>query len=93
MTKNEKSFLIFAIIATALFAVYVVFFSRGNVREWIEANQRIKKQESQIEFYTSEIARMKEESELLSSDRDSLEKYAREKLRLAAPGEDVYLEP
>ena len=92
MTKKEKSFLIFALVVTALFAVYVCFFSHGSVVQWVRASRVIKQQEEQIAFYESEIARMQKEADLLRSDRDSLEKFAREKLHFAAPGEDVYIE-
>ena len=94
MAKNTQhgSFYKFAIIATVLFAIYICFISSGSVLRWVRANLEIKRQERLIETYQTEIEQMDREVELLSSDKDSLEKFAREKFHFAAPGEDVYIE-
>ena len=89
--KKLGSFTKFAIIATALFAVYICFVSSGSVLRWIRANMEIRRQEKLIDTYQRDIAEMGTEVELLSSDKDSLEKFAREKFHFAAPGEDVYI--
>ncbi len=90
--KKLGSFTLFAIIATAIFAIYICFLSSGSVLRWIRAGVEIKRQEKLIETYRNDIARMEEETRLLTEDRDSLEKFAREKFHFAAPGEDVYIE-
>ena len=90
--KKLGSFAKFAIIVTALFAVYICFISSGSVLRWVRANMEIRRQEKHIETLRSEIDQMGTEVELLSSDKDSLEKFAREKFHFAAPGEDVYIE-
>jgi cell division protein FtsB len=48
-------------------------------------------QEKQMEFYESDISRLKEEVKSLTTDKDTLEKFAREKFLFAEPGEDVYI--
>ena len=90
--KKLGSFAKFAIIVTALFAVYICFISSGSVLRWVRANMEIKRQERHIETLQRENKEMGTEVELLSSDKDSLEKFAREKFHFAAPGEDVYIE-
>ena len=45
----------------------------------------------QMEIYRQQIEDMDESIEDLKTDRDSLEKFARERFHFAAPGEDVYL--
>ena len=92
MAKKLSSFTRFALIATALFAIYIGFISSGSILRWVRASLEIRRQEKQIEKYRSEIEQMGIEVELLSSDRDSLEKFAREEFHFAAPGEDVYIE-
>jgi cell division protein FtsB len=44
-----------------------------------------------MEIYRQQIADMDESIEDLKTDRDSLEKFARERFHFAASGEDVYL--
>ena len=44
-----------------------------------------------MEIYRQQIEDMDESIEDLKTDRDSLEKVARERCHFAAPGEDVYL--
>ena len=45
----------------------------------------------QMEIYRHQIEDMDESIEDLKNDRDSLEKFARERFHFAAPGEDVYV--
>ena len=44
-----------------------------------------------MEIYRQQIEDMDESIEDLKNDRDSLEKFARERFHFAAPGEDVYV--
>ena len=45
----------------------------------------------QMEVYRQQIEDMDESIEDLKTNKDSLEKFARERFHFAAPGEDVYL--
>ena len=47
--------------------------------------------ERQMELYQQEIDRMDAKVKMLSNDRDSLERYARENFNFAEPGDDVYI--
>jgi len=51
----------------------------------------IKRQERQIEQYKKEIEEMDKHVNMLKTDRDTLEKFAREQFNFAAPGDDVYI--
>lgn len=90
--KEERSFLRYVIIATAIFLVFICFIKRDNVFRWIEAGFTVRKQDKQIEYYEADIERLQHELESLTGNRDTLEKYAREKFLFAEPGEDVYVE-
>ena len=63
-------------------------FSLGRDRE-----EKIAKQEKQIEWYNQEIKELDKQIEAMSTDRDTLEKFARERFLFAEPGDDVYLIP
>ncbi|MDO5442732.1 MAG: septum formation initiator family protein [Bacteroidia bacterium] len=90
--KEERSFLRFAIVVTLIFLVFFCVIKRDNLFRWIEAGFTVRSQEKQIEFYEADIQRLQDEVKNLTTDKDSLKKYAREKFLFAEPGEDVYIE-
>lgn len=90
--KEERSFLRTVIIASSIFLVFICIIKRDNVFRWIAAGVTIHKQEKMIEFYQQDNERLENELKTLTTDKDSLEKFAREKFLFAEPGEDVYIE-
>ena len=81
----------FAVIATAL-VLLVLLLSRNGIITWIRAGFERRAQERRIEQLREDIREMDREIDLLTHDRDSLETFARERFRFAAPDEDVYVE-
>lgn len=51
----------------------------------------LRQQRRQIEIYNREISEMDKQIRMLSTDRDTLEDFARERFRFAAPDDDVYI--
>ena len=81
----------FAVLATVLF-VATKFVGPGNtVIHWIEAKREIIRQERQMDEYRREIEAMNQNIDELMTNRDTLEKFAREQFGFAVPGEDVYI--
>ncbi|MBP5235631.1 MAG: septum formation initiator family protein, partial [Bacteroidales bacterium] len=78
-------------VITALALIYALFFSDDNLIRWFRAGIELRQQRRQIERYQKEIKSMDERIKTLSTDRDSLEQYARENFNFAEPGDDVYL--
>ena len=91
--KNEKkrSFIRYAIVATAIFIIMVGFINQNNIVRWVRAGAEIKRQDKLIEKYNKEILEMDSQIHGLTSDKDSLERYARENFGFAEPGDDVYV--
>ena len=89
---EERSFVRYVIISSAIFLLFICVIKRDNLFRWIEAGVNIRRQEKQMEFYESDIARLKDEVKSLTTDKDTLEKFAREKFLFAEPGEDVYVQ-
>jgi len=58
---------------------------------WGKAKLELKRQNEQIEQYQKEIEIMRKQVEMLKTDRDTLEKFAREQFYFSVPGEDVYI--
>ncbi len=90
-SSEHRSFSKFAVIATAVVLLFLLF-SRNGLITWIRAGFERRAQERQIERLQQEIREMDREIDLLTHDKDSLETFARERFHFAAPGEDVYIE-
>ena len=92
MFKGEhRSFMRYAAVITFLFLLFILFKPGSNIFNWIDARREISRQEKQISEYEKSLKELDTRIDLLTSDRDTLEKYAREEFHLAAPGEDVYI--
>lgn len=89
--REQRSFLRYAIVATALMVIFL-FIKKDNVIRWIQAGVTLDKQEKTIEQLEQQNDQLDQTITDLSTNRDSLEKYARETFGFAAPGEDVYIE-
>ncbi len=81
----------YALVVTFLFLLFVLFKPGSNIFNWLDARREISRQEKQISEYGKELEELDKRINLLTSDRDTLEKFAREKFHLAAPGEDVFI--
>lgn len=81
----------FAAVATGIFVLLMVFKPGTNVIRWIQSGLEIRQQEKQIRQYEEEIGRMEHRIRMLTSDRDTLEEFAREEFHFAEPGDDVYI--
>lgn len=90
-TGEHRSFFIFAAVVTGVALLILTFGPGNNIIHWIGAKFEIHSQEKQIEQYTREIEEMDRRIKMLSSDRDTLEKFARENFHFAEPGDDVYI--
>ncbi len=89
--NNRSPFFKFAVFATAFVVILVCFLQHDNIFAWIKAGHTVSQQRRQIEQYKADIARLDEKLDAMSTDRDTLETYAREQFNFAGPGEDVYI--
>ena len=74
-----------------IFLVWICFLDTNNVGQMLHSRVTLRRQERQIEFYKQEISKMNRKLEQLQSERDSLEKFAREEYYYHLDGEDVYV--
>ncbi|MCR4859868.1 MAG: septum formation initiator family protein [Bacteroidales bacterium] len=88
--KEQRSFLRYAIVATALFLLFL-FVKKDNIVNWIQAGFTLRRQRQQIELYQQENAELDKKIQMMKGNRDSLERYAREQFFFAEPGDDVYI--
>jgi len=88
---EHRSFVRYAVYATAVFIVLVGFVNQDNIVRWIKADVELKQQRRQIERYQKEIDEMDRKIQMISNDRDTLEQFAREHFGFAKDGDDVYI--
>lgn len=78
-------------IVGMVFLVYICFIDTNNVGQMIRSRITLRSQRQQMEFYEREISKMDRKLEQLKSERDSLEKFAREEYFYLMDGEDVFI--
>ena len=90
--KELRSFERTMTIALAI-AVIFIFAKKDNVVRWVEAGFTIRRQNREIEMNAKQIEQMQRTLENLTTNRDSLEKFARDRYHFAKKGDDIYLIP
>ena len=88
---EHRSFMRYALVVTFLFLLFVLFKPGSNIFNWLDARREISRQEKQISEYGKELEELDKRINLLTSDRDTLEKFARENFHFSEPGDDVYI--
>lgn len=64
---------------------------KDNIITWVNAGLTLNRQNRQIENYRQEIDDLDGKIKTITSNKDSLETYAREEFLFAEPGETVYI--
>ena len=90
-TGEYRKFAWFVVVSTTLFLLLWIVGPGNTIIHWVKAKREIRWQEKQMEIYREQIEAMDENIDALHNDKDSLEKFARERFQFAAPGEDVYI--
>lgn len=92
LKQKEHNYLIpFVIVVTAVVALWLLFFAHNSVLSWIKASVEVNNQQKEMTRLQSEIDAMDARIEALSTNKDSVEAFARERYHFAAPGDDVYI--
>lgn len=78
-------------IATAAFLLIVLFIDSNNAIKWMRNEYNIYQQERLIRQYKEDIKSTDDKINELTSDLDSLEKYAREHYYFLKEGEEVFI--
>ena len=78
-------------IVTVFFVVWVLFIDTGNLFVWMGDMETVSSQERQIEYYKEAISNTEERLKELESNKDSLEKFAREQYLFHEADEEVFV--
>ena len=88
---QHRHFAWFALIATGMFLLLWLVGSGNTFINWAKAGSEIRRQEKLIREYEQQNAEMDRRINMIRTDKDTLEKFAREQFNFAVPGEDVYI--
>ena len=86
------SFWKYALVVTVLIVLVLLVIPAGSIPSWIKSGFEIRSQERQMESCREEIDALTGRIRDLSTNKDSLEKVAREQFGFTLPGEEVYRE-
>jgi cell division protein DivIC len=79
------------LLVTLFFLVWVFFFDTNNLISWYSDLHEVIEQENQKKYYKEAIIKTEEKFKELSSNRDSLEKFAREQYFFHDPSEELFI--
>ncbi|HRH70045.1 MAG TPA: septum formation initiator family protein [Flavobacteriales bacterium] len=78
-------------IAVLGLLAWITLFDKNDAWTTFKNRRELARMEEQKEFYAVEIARTKEQLHELSSDKELLEKFARERYLMKRPNEDIFV--
>lgn len=90
--REERSFVRTAIVAGVLVLAFL-FLKKDNLVQWARAGLTIRRQNAEIAARKAELDMMDQYIFSLKHNRDSLEKFARERHHFTKPGDDLYILP
>jgi cell division protein DivIC len=74
-----------------LFLLWMLFFDQNNFIDRFKAILKIKQLEADKEYFNQKIVSDKQKLEELRTDRENLEKFAREQYYMKKDGEDIFI--
>ena len=79
------------VLTIAVFAVWMLFFDQNNMVDRIKMSSEIKQLEEDREYYLEQIQKDSARLNELTTNKENLEKYAREQFLMKKPNEDVFV--
>lgn len=79
------------VLTIALFAIWMLFFDQNNLVDRIHMRSEINRLEEDREYYMEQIRTDSARLHELTTDRENLEKYAREQYLMKKPDEDIFV--
>ena len=79
------------VLTLLVFIIWMLFFDQNNLVDRIRMYSEIRQLEDEQEYYEQEIKKDSTRLHELTTDKDNLEKYAREQFYMKKPDEDVFV--
>lgn len=81
----------FYLSSASIFILWIAFFDSNDLVSMIRNRFKLNKIEQEIRYYDDQIAALKEAKGSLNSNKELLEKFAREQYLFKRANEDIYL--
>ncbi|HTI60860.1 FtsB family cell division protein [Mucilaginibacter sp.] len=78
-------------VVSLAFLVWMVFFDKNDLFSQYQYHQQLSKLKHERDFYQKETAKATQDLDELTSDKQKLEKFAREKYLMKKANEDVFV--
>jgi cell division protein FtsB len=78
-------------IVTLAFVVWMIFFDKNDLFSQYQYHHEVSKLKQERDFYQKETVKVHQDLDELTSDKEKLEKFAREKYLMKKPNEDVFV--
>ncbi|MBC7744573.1 MAG: septum formation initiator family protein [Flavobacterium sp.] len=78
-------------LTTIAFVVWMLFFDRNDLLSQYDYRTEVAKLEAEKDFYILETEKAKNDLDELSTNKEKLEKFAREKYLMKKENEDVFV--
>lgn len=79
------------ILTISVFTIWMLFFDQNNMVDRMKMSAEIRQLEDDQEYYRQQIQLDSARLHELTTDRDNLEKYAREQFLMKKKNEDVFV--
>ncbi|HUH33925.1 MAG TPA: septum formation initiator family protein [Daejeonella sp.] len=78
-------------LSATAFVVWMLFFDRNDLMSQYDYRTQVSKLQAEKEFYTRETEKARKDLDELSTNKEKLEKFAREKYLMKKENEDVFV--
>ncbi|MGN6641172.1 MAG: FtsB family cell division protein, partial [Mucilaginibacter sp.] len=78
-------------VVTVAFVVWMIFFDKNDLFSQYQYHSQLSKLKHERDFYQKETAKVHQELDELTSNKQELEKFAREKYLMKKDNEDVFV--
>lgn len=79
------------VLTISVFAIWMLFFDQNNMVDRMKMTSEIRQLEDDHEYYLQEIKKDSARLHELTTDKENLEKYAREQFLMKKKNEDVFV--
>jgi cell division protein DivIC len=91
LKKLPKAFRNFYVVTGVIFFVWILALDSNNLINRFQLSSKYNSLESERDYYLEKIKEVEKDHEELFGDRESLEKFAREKYLMKKETEDIYV--
>jgi cell division protein DivIC len=91
MKKLPKAFRNFYVITLVIFLAWMLLLDSNNLVARYQLGSKLNSLEEEKEYYEEKIREVKKDRSQLFGDKESIEKFAREKYLMKKESEDIYI--